>query len=85
MKRFLASCLRLLILAAIALGIWTYWQNSPSLQLAVRSRLNRQTVVQTDQNKSAKATTRWPSAQATVYINLKQDSLRQAAINAIND
>lgn len=85
MKKFLASCLRLLVLAAIALGIWTYWQNSPSLQLAVHSRLNPQTVMQTDQSKSAKATTRWSSPQATIYINLKQASLRQAAINAIND
>ncbi|MCH3905538.1 MAG: M57 family metalloprotease [Lactobacillus sp.] len=85
MKKFLAGLWRLLALAAIALGVWTYWQKNPNLQLAVRSRFNRQTQVQTDQNKSVKTTTRWSSPQATVYINLKQASLRQAAINAINN
>lgn len=85
MKKILAGCLRLLILIAVGLGIWTYWQKSPDLQLAVRSRLNRQTVVQTDQNQTIKSTTRWSSPQAAVYLNLKQAVLRQAAINAIND
>lgn len=83
MRRFFTGLLRLLMLVAIALGLWTYWERHPALQQAVRSQLNPQEIVTTDQNKRVKTTARWTKPQATVYLNLREPVLRQAAVNAV--